>query len=113
ADRQMIGWAKAAGTGRHEAPPRIQRFLVAMQFDGHAAGEFDPVCKMVARHCDHDRNIGAERARDQMNKALALALLPAKTVDDQDVRTFVEDSCDPFTRARQLSEVEPAPRRIG
>src|SRR6185312_3982491 len=99
----MIRWAKAAGMGRHEAPPRIQRFPVAVQFDGHPAGEFDPVCKMVAWHRDHDRNIGAERALDQMDEALALALLPAKTVDDQDVRTFVEDSCDPFTGARQLS----------
>lgn len=44
---------------------------------------------------------------------LAFALLPAEAVDDQDVRALVDGFCDPLADARQLSDVEAAPRRIG
>jgi hypothetical protein len=40
--------------------------MIAMQFDRHAVGEFDPVRKVVARHRDHDRNIIVERTLDEM-----------------------------------------------
>jgi len=63
---------------RNPAPPRPQRLALAAQLDAHAVGEPDPVGEAMAGHRDHDRNIRAQRALDQIGKALSLALLPSE-----------------------------------
>jgi hypothetical protein len=77
--------AAAGAASRNRAPPGIERFTVATQLDAHAIGEFDPLGEAVARHRDHDGNIGTQRALDQIGQTFALALLTAEPVDDEDV----------------------------
>ena len=61
-----------------------------MQLDAHAVDELDPVREAVAGHRDHDRDIDAQGALDQVGKTLALALLLAEAVDDDDIGALVD-----------------------
>jgi hypothetical protein len=94
-------------------PPGVKRLAIAMQLDAHAIGEFDPVGKAMARHRDHDRDIGAERAFDQIAKTLALALLAPEAVDDQQVGALIDRAGDLLAGVEQLADIEPASRRAG
>ena len=77
--------AAAGVAGGHAIPPCLERGAVAVQLDAHTVGELDPVLKMLARYRDHHRNVGAERAFDQVGETLAVALPLSEAVDDEEV----------------------------
>lgn len=82
---------------------------LAAELDAHAAGKVDPVGEMVLADRDHHRNIGIERALDQVEQALATALALAEAVDDDEIGAVRQRVRDPLARVLQPRKVEPMP----
>ncbi len=98
---------------RDVAPPGIQRAAITGQSYTHSIRELDPIREIPAGHGDHDRNIGAQGALDQITKALARTLLLAKAVDDQDIGALIDRPRNSFAGIEQLIDVEATRRGAG
>ncbi len=79
-----------------------------MQLHAHAIGKFDPFGEAMRRHRDDHRDVARERALNQISEPLALALLLAEPVDDDEIGALVDGVGNLRARIEQLSNIELA-----
>src|SRR5437868_10834026 len=102
----MILTHQSLGAARDFRPPAVERLAIAMQLHAHAIGKFDPFGEAMRRHRDDHRDVARERALDQISEPLALALLLAEPVDDDEIGALVDGVGYLRARIEQLSNIE-------
>jgi hypothetical protein len=61
----------------------------------------------VARNCDDHRDVGSERALDQIAQALAISFSLAEPVDNQQIGTGLQCAGDPGARILKPADIQP------